>query len=307
MLGHRNQVLHLNKALYLIRGNPIKLGSLLSSLAPGSVDFTAILNPPAGSHSWFSQVHHIPGDRSAHLTFLVPDQIQENDDLLTFIDFLCFQAGEMGALNLLADIEEYNPLFELLRRTGFCVFSWESIWQLPGLTGSAPSEASWIKPSAQDEINIRSLYQTLIPPLVQNAEPFTNGNTPRLVYKVNNEIQAYVESYSGPAGIYLVPVIHPSVENIDALLRDLVSHFQGDGRAVYLQVRSYQAWLTDMLHEFGAQPSPRFALLVKHLAVTQLSPIKETQRVRAEGRQAEPTAPIVNQYLRKDSPSEEVK
>ena len=255
----------------------------------------------------YSQVLHQTGGRSAHFAFFSPDQLEDEDNLSALIDFLCFQAGEMGALNVLADIEESHPLFERFRRAGFCVFGWESVWRLPDLQKTDLSKTSWTKPSPTDENTVRSLYQTLVPPLVQNAEPFTNGGTPRLVYKVNGEIQAYIESLSGASGIYLVPVIHPSVDNIHALLLDLMEQFQGMGRPIYLQVRSYQAWLSDTLQELGAESTPRFALLVKHLAVGQLNAIKEAQRARSDQRQAEPTAPILNHYVNPGSGSNGVK
>lgn len=300
-------MISLNKSVFLTQGNPIRLGSLLQSLASDTQNYIAVFEVDEGRQPWYSQVLHQPGDRSAHFAFLSPQQLSDQDDLFTLIDFLCFQAGEMGALNVLADIEESHPLFERFRRAGFCVFGWESVWRLPDLQKTDLSKTSWTKPSPTDENTVRSLYQTLVPPLVQNAEPFTNGGTPRLVYKVNGEIQAYIESLSGASGIYLVPVIHPSVDDIHALLLDLMGQFQGMGRPVYLQVRSYQAWLSDTLQELGAESTPRFALLVKHLAVGQLNAVKEAQRSRAEQRQAEPTAPILNHYTNPGSASDGVK
>ena len=300
-------MISLNKAAFLTQGNPIRLGSLLNSLALDTPNYIAVFELPGGRQPLYSQVLHQTGGRSAHFAFFSPDQLEDEDNLSTLIDFLCFQAGEMGALNVLADIEESHPLFERFRRAGFCVFGWESIWRFPDRPKSDPSKTSWTRPSPTDENTVRSLYQTLVPPLVQNAEPFTNGSTPRLVYKVNGEIQAYVESLSGASGIYLVPVIHPSVDNIHALLLDLMEQFQGMGRPVYLQVRSYQVWLSDTLQELGAESTPRFALLVKHLAVGQLNAIKEAQRARSDPRQAEPTAPILNHYVNPGSGSDGVK
>lgn len=300
-------MISLNKAAFLTQGNPIRLGSLLHSLALDTPNYIAVFEFTGDRQPLYSQVLHQTGGRSAHFAFFSPDQLEDEDNLSALIDFLCFQAGEMGALNVLADIEESHPLFERFRRAGFCVFGWESIWRFPDRPKSGPSGTSWIKPSPTDENTVRSLYQTLVPPLVQNAEPFTNGSTPRLVYKVNGEIQAYVESLSGASGIYLVPVIHPSVDNIHALLLDLMEQFQGMGRPIYLQVRSYQAWLSDTLQELGAESTPRFALLVKHLAVGQLNAIKEAQRARSDQRQAEPTAPILNHYVNPGSGSNGVK
>lgn len=300
-------MISLNKAVFLTQGNPIRLGSLLHSLAPDTPNYIAVFEPAEDRQPWYSQVLHQPGGRSAHFAFISPDQFNADDDLSVLIDSMCYQAGEMGALNVLADIEESHTLFEHFRRAGFCVFGWESIWRVPDLAKTDRAKTSWTRPSPADENTVRSLYQTLVPPLVQNAEPFTNGSTPRLVYRVNGEIQAYVESISGASGIYLVPVIHPSVDNIQALLLDLMGQFQGMGRPVYLQVRSYQAWLSDTLTGLGVESAPRYALLVKHLAVGQLSAIKEAQRVRPEQRQAEPTAPILNHFINPESSSDGVK
>ena len=48
------------------------------------------------------------------------------------------------------------------------------------------------------------------------------------------------------------------------------------GRKVYLNVRSYEAWLEPVLADLGAQASSRQAVMVKHLARL----IKEGQSVR---------------------------
>lgn len=295
----------MNKALFLTRGNPIGIASLLSRLNPSSSIYTAVLEPPDGGRHYYSQVLHQAGSRSARFCFLTPDFSSENDDLSALIDFLCFQAGEMGALNILAEIEESHPLFDLLRQAGFSIFSWESIWKFPANSNSKIDKSGWMIPSPVDENTIRSLFQTLVPPLVQNAEPFTNGGALRLVYKTNDEVLAYVESLNGPEGFYLIPVIHPSVEDIGLLLQDLNEQFSGLGKPVYLQVRSYQAWLSDALQQLKAEPSPRFALLVKHLVLTQLSKASALQRSLADQPQTEPSASLLHNINNK-TPSAKV-
>ena len=212
------------------------------------------------------------------------------------IEYLCFQSGEMGALNVLAEVEESHLLFEFLRRAGFSVYSWESIWRLPtGIKTDEPQQ-KWSNAAADDPA-IRSLYQTLVPPLVQNAEPFTNGDTQRWVYRCKGDPLAYMEVINGKSGLVLSPVIHPSIEDIDTLLRDLVSFIGTVSVPIYLLVRSYQAWLSDALMNLQAQPSPRYAMLVKHLAVGQLNTFKIAQYARGDQRQAEqPTASILQQY-----------
>ncbi|HNR02107.1 MAG TPA: hypothetical protein PKK59_06210 [Anaerolineaceae bacterium] len=284
----------LHKADYLVHGNPIGAAAVLARLNPTESSYTAVMEHPESGRKYFSQVIHPPGSRSAHFSFLAPDLIQNEEDFLPLFDFLCFQAGEMGALNVLAEIEESHALFEALRRVGFCVFSWESLWRMPDDIQQGGSVSDWNPPATTDLNTVRCLYQTLVPPLVQNAEPFKNGNTPRLLYKKNGDALAYVESISGSAGTYLIPLIHPSIENVGPLLVDLIGHFKESGKPLYMQVRSYQAWLADALGELKAEPSPRFALMVKHLAVGQLNSIKTAQSVRSDQRQADPAAPMVN-------------
>lgn len=284
----------LHKADYLVHGNPIGIAGILARLNPSESSYTAVMEDAEIARKYFCQVIHPPASRSAHFSFLTPDTLHNEDELLSLIDFLCFQAGEMGALNLLAEIEESHLLFELLRHAGFSVFSWESIWRLPENINTAGKTSSWRAPATTDLNQVRCLYQTLVPPLVQNAEPFKNGDTLRLLYKHNADALAYVESISGSRGTYLVPLIHPSVEDVGPLLVDLISQFNGNGNPVYMQVRSYQAWLSDALVELKAEPSPRFALMVKHLAIGQLNPMRNAQPARSEQRQADPAAPILN-------------
>jgi len=291
-------LISLNKAASLTQGNPIRLSNLVSSLAPDSHSPTVLMDDPEKEINWYGQVLHQPGDRSARLSFFTPDQFDPGKDPSALFEYLCFQAGEMGALNVLADVEETHPLHDILRAVGFNVYGWETIWRLPNHFGSSVPASSWSKSSPVDDPAIRSLYQTLVPPLVQNAEPFTNGNTPRLVYRPGSDIMAYVESLGGHQGIYLIPLIHPSVEDPGTLMIDLVNHFQDLGRPVYIQVRSYQAWLTEILEQLGAHSTPRFNLLVKHLAVGQYSTVKEAQRVRSDQRRAEPSSPMLNHYVK---------
>ena len=255
------------------------------------------MTSPENEKKYFSQVYHQPGSRSARFTFLLPDIYRDQEGISTLIEYLCFQSGEMGALNVLAEVEESHILFEILRRSGFTVYAWESIWRMPVLSLTSERQQKWVNAAAVDDPSARSLFQTLVPPLVQNAEPFVNGDTQRWVYRCKSETLAYMEVINGKEGLFLIPVIHPSVEDIDGLLRDLLSFIGTQDKPIFLQVRSYQAWLSDALMKMQAQPSPRYALLVKHLAVGQLNSMKIAQYARGEQRQAEqPTASILQHY-----------
>jgi hypothetical protein len=82
-------------------------------------------------------------------------------------------------------------------------------------------------------------------------------------------VLAFVEGIYGPRGIYLLPLFHPTVENVDMLISDLLLHLSPlMGRPVYLAVRSYQSWIENALESLQTQAGERQALLVKHLAHT---------------------------------------
>lgn len=212
------------------------------------------------------------------------------------LDFLCIHAGEMGALNLLAEVKDSDPLLELLRKSGFGIYGWETIWRLPQKSTNSTGDAqkNWHRMTSLDEPAVRSLYQTLVPPLVQASEVYSGADVPRLIYKnTRGETIAYVESLSGPKGIYLKPIIHPAIENIDNLLAGLIGIFQDLGKPVYLQMRSYQAWITPALENLGASTTVHFALLVRHLAVSQFA-TANNRVLNLDKRQAETTsAPII--------------
>lgn len=261
---------------------------------------TGLANSEDGHCLLAGQVTYNMGERSARLTYLLPDEITELPELVDIIEYLAFHAGCMGAIHLLAEVPENHPVFELLRRSSFSVYCWQNIFRFPS---SAPAhtryKALWQKAEPTDEIPIRSLYQTVVPPLVQAAEPFSTSFTPRLVYHQEGEIMAFVECSAGHQGIFLRPVIHPSVEDPQILLSDLIFHFQNLGKPVYFPVRSYQSWVSDTLADLGGTNSPRYAQMVKHLAASVPVENNHLLRNRIETRPAEPSASIVQKFVEK--------
>lgn len=270
------------------------LSMVLTRLDLNSGVFTGVSKTDNGKSPLAGQVVYNLGERSAHMTFLLPDSPSELSEQGAMVDALAQKAGEMGALNMLADVAEDHAGFELLRRQGFTVYAWENVWKLPS---SIPSTMHykdlWHEENEADEPAIRGLYQTVVPPLVQNAEPFSRGPLRRLVYRQQGELMAFTDSINGPNGFYLRPVIHPSVEDIRSLLGDLIHTLQPIGKPIYFPVRSYQAWVADSLDELGAKSAPRRACMVKHLAVPVLSENGALVRKRLDPRTAEPTTSIV--------------
>jgi len=289
-------MLCLNYAQELTYGNLLGFSAMLSRLDPNIDVSTGVTRSEDGKAPLAGQVDYNQGERSAHLAYLLPDEISELPEESALIDYLACKAGEMGALNLLADVQESHPAFEMLRRDTFKVYCWESVWKLPATPPSTVRfKDLWHEEKASDELAVRTLYQTVVPPIVQAAEPFTNGPLRRLVYRQEGELMAFTDNLSGPHGFYLRPVIHPSVEDVHSLIADLIYYLQSLGKPVYFPVRSYQAWISDALDDLGASSSPRRAVMVKHLAVPVPNENGVLLRKRVESRSAEPTTSIVQQ------------
>jgi len=296
LLRYRQRVLCLNYAQELTYGNLLGFSAMVSRLDPNIDVSTGVTRSENGKIPIAGQVDYNQGERSAHLTYLLPDEISEHPEESSLVDYLACKAGEMGALNLLADVQESHPAFEMLRRDTFKVYCWENVWTLPKtLPPTVQYQGLWQEEKEPDELSVRTLYQTIVPPIVQAAEPFTNGPLRRLVYRQEGEIMAFTESISGPRGFYLKPVIHPSVEDVQSLIVDLILSLQSMGKPVYFPVRSYQAWISDALEYLGAKPAPRRALMVKHLALPIPSENGALVRKRIENRSVEPTTSIVHQ------------
>jgi len=153
----------------------------------------------------------------------------------------------------------------------------------------------WRPISAMDEIAVRNLYQNLVPPLVQSAEPLVSHHVRRMAYWQNNEIMGYVNWTQGPLGLVVRPLVHPDLTEYGALVRSLMSSLPRLGRPVYLTVRSYQSWLENALADLPAEVSPRHALLVKHLATLQRMPVGARLGVDPLSPEV-PTASILNHF-----------
>lgn len=300
-------MLSLDSALNLTRGNPIGLMAALSELNPHGDNFTGVVPASDCDPKLIGQMRfkaHIQGERSARISFIAPSTAGDSPGIFDLLDGLTCQAGDWGAFNLLAEAEEHHPIFENLRRSNFFIYAWQRIWQfIPPAQGESGVSHRWKTASPLDEIALRSLYQALVPPLVQSAEPFIFRPRQVLVYRYtdakhqHDEVLGFIEGRHGPRGVYLQPFIHPDVEDAQGLLVDLLQALPTLylGRPVYIAVRSYQSWLEAALEELHGQVAPRQALFVKHLASAQRV-LATNKRMVMEKHQAEPTAPMVNNF-----------
>jgi hypothetical protein len=288
---YRRDILPLDSELLLTQGSPV---NLLGSLSPARGIMMGYCPSDNGDPSLIGQMRYAAGDRSAHISYLAPGSAVDSPGLPSLLDYFARQAGRQGAYHLLAEPEEHHPVFESLRRSGFSVYAWQRIWefQVPG-PGRPNDLEMWRQARSIDEIAVRTLFQSLVPPLIQAAEPLSDRLSRSLVYQQGDETMAYVEGVYGPRGIFLCPIIHPDVGNPTRLLADLLQHLPLRlGRPVYVSVRSYQSWLETSLQQLDGQFGPRQALMVKHMVTAQRVEAFSARRAVLENPQAEPTASI---------------
>jgi len=257
----------------LTRGNPVGAWAVLDNLRLEYGSYTKVLRQNGNLPTLIGQMHYTPGERAARLSFVTPDHGLDSPGLAALLESLAWEAGERGACSLLAEVEESSPAFEVLRRVGFSVYGWQRVWKINEQVSSISISNAWDAANDLDAVPIRALYQALVPPLVQGADPMVERALTGLVYEQTGELLAYIEPTYGPRGIYLQPLIHPAVDDVLRLVRSFLGGLSFHlGRPVYLSIRSYQAWLENALSELDVDVSERQALLVKHLVVQQRSP-----------------------------------
>jgi hypothetical protein len=259
-----------------------------------------------GSPKILGKMLYRMGTKSAHLAYILPYSAAGAGALSLLLDEMAHMAGHWGACNILAELEEEHPAFESIRRAGYVVYAWQRVWRfLPSAPAAEDGDPQgrkkgnpWRPATSADEVAIRNLYHNLVPPLVQGAESSPGQRLPGLVYRQDGELLGYIEANYGPHGIFLNPLLHPSIDDAFGLLNSLRRSLSPLlNRPVYLAVRSYQAWLEIFLQQMDTEVSHRHGLLVKHLATLQRVTVNARLGVR-EGVTTEPSAHLVRNIHR---------
>lgn len=290
---YRNKSVYLHSSLIFTRGSWLISGALLSSLTSSMGLYTAVSTDKQYG-LLIGQILHMRGSQQAQLTFLAPEPALDVGSYSGLLDRLSGQAIGWGAMRLLADAIDDTPTFELLRQASFAIYARQRIWRLPNKDSLDGSEQAWRGARDIDLISVRSLYNDLVPGLVQQVEPFPAERLHGLVYRAEGEVMAYVELKFGSRGIWAQPFIHPDAKNVaERLFATLQNLPHRRSRPVYVCIRSYQSWLESTLDEVGAEPGERQAVMVKHLAPPQKA-VRAFVLPALEGGQPEVTAPYSN-------------
>lgn len=290
---YRNQSVFLNSALVLTRGPSLLSRTLLSSLAPGVGIITAVsVEDNSVDQVVIGQTMHASGTQCAHLTFLTPEEALEAASISPLLEYISVQMVERGAFRLLAEVNEDTTAFESLRQAGFAIYARQRVWRLGEKGAGDASSVAWQPAAERDLISVRSLYNNLVPGLVQQAEPFPSEGLRGMVYRQGDDLLAYVEVRYGRRGVWVQPFIHPDAEQVADHLGGLFESLQNRySRPLYVCVRSYQSWLEPAVEKLGAEAGLRQAVMVRHLAVPQKA-MRAFTLPALEGGQPEPTASI---------------
>jgi hypothetical protein len=290
---YRQGVLPLDSARFFTRGNPLGLVALFSYLNPRRNISTAVSTE--NGDSLMGQVFLREGETSARLTFLAPaDKV--NGLTPPLLDNLTKQAGEWGALHILAEVDEDSPGFKALRQAGFSMYAWQRVWKLPDFTGQT-GENRWREAQEEDWPSVQSLQAQIVPAMLQPVENLAK-QAAGLVCSPGNGLQAYVSLSTGPEGIWLQPLVPPDSicfsDHLVGLVRAITNGFR---RPVYVCIRSYQAWLESALEELGAEAGTRQAVMVKRLAVSIKEPLMVTAGEKALIKPVAPVAHIASEEI----------
>jgi hypothetical protein len=281
----RRDVLPLDSARLLTRGNPLGAAALLAYLNPRRYLYTAVSS--GDGLSVMGQVAQGENEPFARLTFLAPHELLGAAEI-PLLEHLARHAGGWGAPHLLAEVDEQSKAFKSLRQAGFAMYAWQRIWKLG--VPAAPTAGEWYEASGRDLVAVQGLYSQIVPALLQPIESLPRQLS-GMTCQTNGELQAYVGLTFGPVGIWIQPLIHPDAESVPERIAALLGALPDRSeRPVYICVRSYQAWLEGVLEDLGAQAGPRQAVMVKRLMKMQ----KAEEKVPVLEKALKPAAPIVS-------------
>jgi hypothetical protein len=291
----RNDVLPLDTARRVTRGNPLGATAFLSYLNPLRNIYTAVATEEG--HSLMGQIIMNEEETSARITFLSPaaqvnNQMkgQMNELPHALMEHLAAQAGVWGAFHILAEVDEDAATFRFLRQAGFVMYAGQRVWKV-SLPGATRDTGHWRKADEIDWLAVQSLHGQIIPALLHPVEILPRQ--PRgMVCHLGDVLQAYVAVQSGPDGIWIQPLVPPDSScGLDSLKQLVGAVSNGGKRPIYICVRSYQAWLETVLEDLGAEAGPKQAVMVKRLAL----PLQDEQAVKSmEKAVAKPAASVVH-------------
>lgn len=219
------------------------------------------------THEAMGQFRYKSDDVNAHVLYMGPDYDEVDESAwYTLLDAMAREAGKLGAHSLIAEVDGRSPLFETMRRARFACYMRQTIWRHEAVQAQALLPLT--EETSSDQIGIMSLICHTIPTL-QQAVALPNMEGQGYVYRVQQQVQAYVAVCEGRGGVYMVPFIHPDVlPQARAIIESTAARVSATSRVpLYVAVRSYQSWLDDVLYHMNFIPLVEQAVMVRQIAI----------------------------------------
>lgn len=259
---YRNEVLTLDSTRALTRGHPLGAMGLLAYINPARHLYAAVSD--SDDVTLLGGIIHTRGEPYAKLLYLAPFQQLNTPQLTALIEHLTAQAGVWQAFHVIAEVDETSEVFIALRKAGFSVYAWQRVWDasLIQKTESSPS-TGWRRVKSIDLPAIQRMHYQIVPQLLHLVDP-----APKLPNGfIHTDGYCFASVNYGVYGVVLTPWILPDEGDVSEKIVSLIASLPDRrGRPVYLNVRSYQAWLEPVLEDLGAKASPRQAVMVKYLS-----------------------------------------
>jgi hypothetical protein len=266
-------------------------GSLLSGILLPARGLCTVITRGDNTPVVAGQLKLRVDDVNAHLTYLAPAPTPEDDPTpwLHALDALAREAGKLHAHALIAEIEEDSALFNLLRAGGYAVYARQQVWMRRGLAVNMPPRLKLREEAQTDLGDVYALINATVPRMVQPVA-MPASDMPRLVYRQDGQLMAYIAYSAGKRGVYVIPYLHPEVLPDAAAILDAALQMIAPAThlPVSVVIRRYQDWLGDALARLGFAPHTEQALMVKHLTAGVRTSSFATLHERLDGVRAKP-------------------
>ena len=244
----------------LAYGAPLGLPRAISRAIPFGNIFTVI---EPGTDTRIAAITHYNDQASARLAYLSSSHNDYGEGMLPLVAELAKIAANRGAFHLIAETSSDAPPPDVFRGAGFSTYTTQSIYQFDPANSTRGSSA-WRAIPAGTALEAKLLYEQITPPLIQSVEPFQNQAGQLYACA---EKKAYARVVKGPAGVVVVPIVHPDVPDLADSFRELALQLGAGGTLpVYFVVRSAISWFTGILREVNCGEVSQQQILVKHLA-----------------------------------------
>jgi hypothetical protein len=209
------------------------------------------------------------GQHQAHVAYLAPSLEHGADESLwmTMLDALAQVAGEHGATDVIAEVEEDSPAVAVLRRCGFAAYVRQAIWYRP--PSSLPKSSSHLRQArAVDKPGMMALYAALVPGLMQQVEPPPTATDYQYVLDGRGGIDGVIAVCLGRQGALLEVYLHPRAhERAGKLIAGALGCLRPRNHPVYCRVRRYEVWPSKALSALGFERVGEQVVMVRHTAV----------------------------------------